>query len=90
MLSLHGCSERSWKSVQRMEMAGACRWGVVMATLGGRKAQLGLLNSLDVVEPAAAVKRAVSSMGGKAGWSRLGAVRAVEVEAGVEAGSSRR
>jgi hypothetical protein len=56
MLSLHRCSETTWKLVQRIEMTGTCRSGVVTATLGARGSESSGLNLVEVVEPAAAVK----------------------------------
>ena len=81
MLPLLKCSEKTCKLVQRMEVTGACRLGVVTANSGARQADRPAQHRA-VVELAATVKRAASSMGGKAGWSRLGAYRGREVEAG--------
>ena len=58
--------------------------GVVTATWALGQALSGGAEPREDVEPAATVKRAVSSMGGKAGWSRLAAFyQGLEVEAGV-------
>ena len=48
--------------------------GVVTVTLGVSGALLGVPSPKETVEPTAAVKRAVSSMGGRASRSRLGAL----------------
>jgi hypothetical protein len=56
MLSLHRCSAKTWKLVQRFEMAGACRWGDVTATSEAREGRSSGLNLVEVVEPAAAVE----------------------------------
>lgn len=71
MLSLHRCSVNNWKIVQRMEMAGICRAGVMTVTSEVREARLGGCDLVEAVEPTATVKRAVSSMGGEAGWLRF-------------------
>ncbi len=73
MLSLHKCSAKTCKPVQHGARAGTCPSGVMTATWDLDRASAQRRDPGDV-EPAATVERAASSMGRKAGWSRLGAV----------------